>query len=69
MGYTMSCQLEGEAAAEWQHLTGSRSRNFYLTQKTIGSHCGESEKRGDNVRIRLNKLKNGHLMGHHAVAF
>lgn len=53
MGYTMSRQLEGEAAAEQQHLTGSRSQNFYLIQKTIGSRCGESEKRGDNVRIQL----------------
>lgn len=54
---------------ESQHLTGSKSWNFYLIQKTIGSHCGKSEKRSDDIKIWLNKLKNGPLRGFREVIF
>lgn len=56
-----------EADAKWQHLTGSNNWNFYLIQKTIGSHHWESKKRNDDIKIWLNKFKNGHLMGYPAV--
>lgn len=43
----------GQRQIENEHLTRSKSQNFYLMRKTIGSHCGKSEKRSDGVKIKL----------------
>lgn len=49
-GLQLKWQLEGDAAAEGQRLTGPKSRNLFFMQKAIGSRCGKSEKRRDDVR-------------------
>lgn len=63
-GYIVSHQLEGEAARGTTAPDRVQEPEFLFNTKDNWQSLW-----GIRIRIWLNNLKNGHLMGHHAVAF